>query len=63
MPQIIAVDNYDREIPGISDDRLILFIRDTQRAEQICALINEEDHGELYYKVVENGYVLRKFEY
>lgn len=58
--KIISVDNYDRESYN-HPELFVIQIRDETRAWKIVNLINDEDHGDRYYKVVPDGYILKTF--
>jgi len=59
--KIISVDNYDRKLLG-HDDRFLFFIQNEARARKIVDLMNEEDHGDLFFKAVPHNYELRQFQ-
>lgn len=63
--KVIARDNFDRELPGKSDEWLVASeVPENKLAEQIAALLNAatRDNDSWYYVAVEDSYVLKKYE-
>lgn len=63
--KIIAVDNFDRERIGASDDQLIAENIDARYVDDIVKALNDrycaDDHAERFFKAVPDDYVLREY--
>jgi hypothetical protein len=64
--KIISVDNFDREIPGRSDDELIAQSVSAFYAETIVSALNEKfcaaSNSDRFFKAVPDDYKLRSYE-
>jgi hypothetical protein len=62
--KIIARDNFDRELPGKSDERLVAAQVPTHFASRIVELLNgaEPDDSPDYFVAMDDEYVLKKYE-
>jgi hypothetical protein len=61
--KIICVDNFDRDSV---DDKLICSNVDRYYGEKIVEMLNNcfsGDHSPLFYKLVEDNYVLYKYQW
>jgi hypothetical protein len=64
--KIISVDNFDRELPGQSDDELIAENVTAFYAETIVNALNEKfceaSNSDRFFKAVPDDYKLRSYE-
>lgn len=63
--KIVRVDNFDREILGVSDDKLICENVDEYYAPKILEYLNRtysDDYSEFYFRLEADDYKLKKFE-
>ena len=61
--KIIAVDNFDRELIGASDDRLIAENVDVRYVDDIVKALNDDRRrsAEIFFKAVPNDYALKEY--
>ena len=62
--KIISVDNYDRELPGTSNDKLIASGLTEYWSNAISKLINDVQgcDTDRYYRSVPDDYILKTYE-
>lgn len=60
--RIIKCDVLDRDGPGY-DDIVVAYTFNLERAKRVCKKLNEENaNEEIFYKLVDDDYVLKIFK-